>query len=395
MGNSFSQMEPRGDGAGAVTSPSVVTLTKVSTYEFRELEEAVRDTLERIGGLKRFVRAGQTVLLKPNMLSAREPDRAVTTYPAIVHVFIKLVREIGGVPVVGDSPAGAHRGVARVWERTGLYDLCRSEHVELINFEAAGSFRVQGTTGDIVLTRVLESVDVVINLAKFKTHSLTVLTGGLKNTFGLVPGFIKAEAHKRYPKPSGFSQVLSDVYAAVRPALSFVDAVVTLEGEGPGSGKPRSTGFVVAGTDAVAVDAVLAYLVGVDPSRIPTNVAAAGRGLGVCRMEDIEVRGESLGSLMIGDFLLPSSWRTQLVPAWLARLVGRHLWIRPVENRDLCTRCGICVDSCPVTAISWSSGDGAGNLEFDYEKCLSCLCCHEVCTSYAIELKRSWLAQRI
>jgi uncharacterized protein (DUF362 family)/Pyruvate/2-oxoacid:ferredoxin oxidoreductase delta subunit len=386
--------KPDNNHTGDAVAP-VVALAKVSSYRVTELEGAIRETLSHLGGLGRYVWRGQHVLLKPNLLSAREPDRAVTTHPAVVQVFIKLVREVGAVPVVGDSPAGAHKGVARVWKKTEMHDVCRAERVELINFEAAGSNRIQGSTGEIVLTRALEAVDLVINLAKLKTHSLTVLTGCVKNVFGLVPGFVKAEAHKRFPKAKGFSRHLLDVYAHVRPTLSFADAVIALEGEGPGSGEPRATGFVAAGIDAVAVDTVLAAAVRVDGARIPTNALAERLGLGVSRFQDVSIRGEAFQDVLVDGFSLPSTWRTQLVPEWLAKLVGRHLWIRPTENEELCTRCGICMDSCPVTAISWKKSTGSGNLEFDYEKCLSCLCCHEVCTSSAIELQRSWLARRI
>jgi len=372
----------------------VVALSRAENYETATLERAAREVLDHLGGLERFAGRGDIVLLKPSMLSAREPERAVTTHPEVVRVFIKMLKGLGATVVVGDSPAGAHRGVARVWERTGILQVCRAEKVELLNFEASGGEMVEAASGRILITDALKRVDLVVNLAKLKTHSLTLLTGSVKNLFGVVPGFVKGEAHKRHPKAEDFSGVLLDVYSAVKPALSFVDAVVGMEGEGPASGEPRLLGFVAAGVDAVALDTVASEILGVDPLSIPTTRLAAARNLGVAALEDIELKGEPWQRFAVADFKLPSSWSARIVPGWLAKLIGKWLWIRPVENPRNCTRCGLCIESCPVSAVAWSK-DGAGNLEFDYRKCVSCLCCHEICGSRAIELERSWLARKL
>jgi Pyruvate/2-oxoacid:ferredoxin oxidoreductase delta subunit len=235
---------------------------------------------------------------------------------------------------------------------------------------------------------VLES-DVVINLPKLKTHTLTLLTGAVKNMFGAVPGFRKAEMHKLFPRPGEFASMLVDLFGQVRPALNIMDAILSMEGNGPSSGSPKETGLIAVSDDAVALDAVISGVIGFPPDRIDTTRLAGQRGLGVSDREKIEVTGDA-ASVIVGDFDLPSNLGMRLIPGPVARLVAPLVWLKLVIDKDKCTGCEMCFKSCPVKTIE-PDGD---KFRVVHEGCVQCMCCHELCPENAVEIKLSWLARK-
>ena len=369
---------------------TLVHIEKCDDYSLDKLRGSVARGLEAIGGLGEFIRPGWKVLVKPNLLSARPPEKAVTTHPSLVGVVFEEIKRCGAIPMLGDSPGGALRGVKRVWRNTGMQEVCEKHGVTLIGFEAAGSYprTLNGSTYSI--SRPVFDADFVISLPKLKTHTLVVYTGAVKNMFGSVPGFAKGELHKRFPKPYDFAEVLVDIFSLTKPGLTIMDGILAMEGPGPSSGFPRWLGVLFFGTDGVAMDTVACKLIGTNPSAIPTNKVAAARGLGATASE-IELSGASLEEVSVTDFQVPSNFLHRLVPKGLLGLLQGLIWIHPGENRARCQLCNLCVESCPAQAIR-NEGD---SLKFDYERCITCLCCHEICPHGAIEFDMSWIAKRI
>lgn len=365
-----------------------VSLVSCDGYDPSMLLERISAALEPLGGMGAFVKGGQRVLLKPNMLSAKGPERAITTHPAFVEAVARLVRQAGGVPVIGDSPGGAIRGIARVWKNTGMADMAERAGIEMVNFEASGLREIESGRHRLFIAKPVLDADLVINLAKLKTHSLTLLTCGVKNMFGVIPGFRKAEFHKLYPKPGEFSEMLVELYSRVSPSLTIVDAILSMEGNGPSSGRPVNTGLVAAGTDAVAVDAVLAAKIGFAPGDIATTRIADERGIGRGRLEDIIVVGDGKDKVIEG-FLLPSNRGISLIPRPLARMIAPLVWLRLEIAEERCTRCEMCKRSCPVATIAYV-GDV---LKIGQSGCIQCMCCHELCPENAIDIKMSLLAR--
>ena len=370
------------------TTRAAVSLVRCDSYDPGILRRALLDALEPFGGIDAFVRPGMRVLLKPNLLSAKDPARAITTHPQVVEIVADLVRGAGGSPVVGDSPGGAVRGIQRVWDNTLMSAMAGKAGLELVNFEASGSRRIDAGMYRFYVARPVLDADLVINLAKLKTHSLTLLTGAVKNMFGVIPGFRKSEMHKLFPKPAPFAAMLVELYRRIRPALSIVDAVVAMEGNGPSSGEPRPTGLLAAGIDAVAVDAVLADAVGFRPGRVDTTRIAASTGAGVGDLARIDVTGNAVGTRIEG-FKLPSNLAVRLVPGPLARLIAPLVWLRLVIDDGRCTGCEICYRSCPVQAIE-PAGD---RFRVVHERCVQCMCCHELCPEKAVCIELSRLAR--
>ncbi len=268
-----------------------ISLIKCSSYQPEEVKAAVKRALDLLGGMSHFVQPGNKVLLKPNLLSAQPPEQAITTHPAVVEAVIELVKEAGGIPVLGDSPAGAIKSLDDFWSTTGMLEVCRRHDVELVSFERSGVYQKELNGKRYHIAKPVLDADVIINLPKLKTHSLTVMTGAVKNIYGVIPGLKKSMYHKQAPKPWEFSRLLVDIYALARPQLNIVDAIVGMEGFGPSAGRQRQLGMILAGSDGVAVDAWAAHLLGRKPLDIPTTKIAYRQNLGEADLGKIEAAG--------------------------------------------------------------------------------------------------------
>jgi len=329
------------------------------------------------------------VVVKPNLMAARAPARAVTTHPAFVECLARSLGEQGREVVIGDSPAGAVRGLARVWEATGVAAAAAAAGVPLVSFEAGGSVSRSVTSRfvkDIRVARVCDDAT-VISAPKLKTHFLTYFTGAIKNCLGVIPGLAKAELHRRAPHPDDFAELLVELAPVLAPAFTFVDGVVGLEGDGPAGGTPRHFELIFAGRNAAAIDVVLARVLGFEDEAVTVRLSVA-RGLCPREPEVIYV-GARREDLIFEEVAAPGSVWLRRLPRPLLRFAGRQFIIRPVVAADRCTGCRRCVESCPVGAARMV-GDAAA---IDAAKCIQCLCCYETCVDDAVYLKPSRAAR--
>ena len=375
------------------TMTSVVSITRCHNYEFDRVEAALQAALEPLGGIREFVKPGNTVLLKVNMLSAKAPEKAITTHPRVLEAVARQVTAAGGKVIVGDSPAGVLSGIKRFWENTGIGAATEKFGGELVRFEGGGTRKI--STGGRVyhITSFVDRVDVIINLPKLKTHGLTLFTGAIKNCFGLLPGFQKANMHKAAPKVDPFSGILVDIFEQVKPSLTIMDAVLGLEGNGPStSGSPREVGLIIASPDAVALDAAAARIIGYGENDIATTRIAEARGLGAGSLDRLDWQGPPLKDIAVRDYKLPSNSLLRLVPGWLANFAGRFVWVHPRAVAGNCEACGVCIDNCPVSCMT-PNGDDVPVI--DYNACINCLSCDESCPHEAIIQEMSWLAKKL
>jgi uncharacterized protein (DUF362 family)/Pyruvate/2-oxoacid:ferredoxin oxidoreductase delta subunit len=364
-------------------NPATVALAKCSSYTVG-LEAAVRGLLAPLGGIAAFVKPGQKVLLKPNLLTARTPEQAVTTHPEVVRVLIRLVRERGAIPCVADSPNNVVK-LPRVWEKTGFAAMCAEEDVPLLNLERAGStrFTVNGLTFSVAQP-VLDA-DAVINVPKVKTHVLTTLTGAVKNLYGTIPGFQKTALHKDNPTVEAFGRLLAALYSKVRPVLSVADGIVGMQGDGPSAGQPVALGLLAASGDSVALDSTLCRILRIDPRSVPYFPPLREAGLGETDPVRIRVVGSSVEELTPPVFRVPGTLLSRLIPGRLVRWLGPWIWYRP-EFSERCVSCGLCVQACPCTALSLIAGSRPS---LNPDRCIGCCCCHEVCPEQAVRMRQS------
>jgi uncharacterized Fe-S center protein len=261
---------------------------------------------------------------------------------------------------------------------------------ELVRFEKNAVEKRMINGQAYYIASIITRADVVINLCKLKTHNLTLYTGAIKNMFGSIPGFRKSEYHKQAPKVEEFSKIIVDVFSATRPQLSIMDAVAIMEGNGPSAGNPNDLGLIFASTDAVAIDAIAAEILGFGEGEIATTEIAFQKGLGEKRKEKIIIKGINLASLPKLNFALPSNHFLKYIPTSLIQVLGKLLWVRPRPAEERCKRCKACIANCPVEAMASQEGFPI----IDYDKCIACFCCDEVCPHNAIDQKMSWLAKK-
>jgi len=367
-----------------------VSLVSAPNYVREGVESALDRLLSTLGGMEAFVRPGQRVLVKPNMLAGKTPEKAVTTHPEIVRGVIRLAQRAGGIVSVGDSPGvGSPRQVAR---RCGILTVIEETGASFAPFSESVKERPGGTFHELEIARDIVEADVVINIPKLKTHQMMGLTCGVKNLFGAVVGMRKPRLHLQAGTDKDFfALMLLELAEHIRPALTIVDAITAMEGDGPGSGDPVHIGVLLAGASPIAVDTVATELVGLPPSAVWTQKAARKTGRHGSRPEEVEITGDELAGLRPRRFRPAKSTDVNFgLPPFLKRPLKQALTARPVPDKVLCERCGLCVKHCPPEVME-ISGD---RLRIDYDRCIRCFCCQELCPKGAL-LTRQGLLLRL
>ncbi|MCX5688144.1 MAG: DUF362 domain-containing protein [Candidatus Omnitrophica bacterium] len=360
-----------------------VAIVKCQDYEKINLVRAVSKAFDLLGGIGTFVKKDEKVLIKPNLLSVRLPEDGVCTHLEVIRAVVKLVKDCGAVPWIGDNPGGSVSPAA-LYEGYGLVSLAKEEGAEL---KESKDIKV---VNNIPIATYIFECDKIINLPKMKSHSLMGITGAIKNMYGAVAGLHKSELHKKFPSPEEFTKVLVDTFEITKPSLTLMDGIVSMDQAGPAAGRLKNSGLLIAGEDGVAIDAVFAALIGKKPLDILTTQEAYKRKLGEADLKNIEILGENVRENLINDFEIPGKPGLITILGPFAKFVARFIKFGPYINEMFCKKCMICRDSCPVLAIAINPGKSA----IDLKKCIKCMCCHEVCPHKAIELKRNFLARR-
>ncbi len=286
--------------------PSRVTLQRCPDYELSHMEDAMRRALEPLGGMAALLGAATRVVLKPNLIMAGAAERGATTHPCVVEAAARLAREAGDREIViADSPAfgtashvARRCGIAAVAERLGLaiWDLKQHRRVPLPVGEAEWRHL-------LVDPRVMEPGTRLINLAKAKVHGQMYASLAIKNLFGVVAGRRKAMWHISVDADRRrFGRMLIWLHRLVKPAAHIVDAVDAMERRGPRHGDLRRVAVIAAATDAVALDRVLAEVLGLDPAKHHALQAARELGEGMWDLDQIEVVGETIAAMRVEGF---------------------------------------------------------------------------------------------
>lgn len=356
-----------------------------SDYRIDVVRSALENLLAPLGGMGNFVKPGNLVLIKPNMLAAKPPDAAVTTHPSIVQAVAELVASVGGEAVVGDSPGLGP--VEKVAERSGILDAAKTAGARVLAFSGTRVVPAGGTFRQVELSTYYLDADVVINLPKLKTHEMMTMTCAVKNLFGAVVGSDKAGLHFTAGRSKElFAGLMLDIAQARPVSLTITDAVVGMEGNGPNSGVPRHVGWLIASENLVALDVVAARMIGIPPNLLPIEQEATRRSIPGSVMEDIMLCGDVDSLPELEPFLLPDGMDTQFgLPGFLAGILRRYLTPLPVADEKRCLLCGICRDVCPPKAITINKNA----LNVDSGRCIRCWCCRELCPHNAMGVYRS------
>jgi uncharacterized protein (DUF362 family)/NAD-dependent dihydropyrimidine dehydrogenase PreA subunit len=354
--------------------------------------QAVEQSVNRLGGIRHYVQPDQRVLLKVNLVNAAEPERAISTHPAVVKAVIRLVQQAGGIPIIGDSPSGFfNRNWLRdIYEKTGMLHLAE-ETGALLNWNCGYSLVLhpQGRQAKAIeIGNYVTEADVIFSLSKLKTHNWMGFTGATKILFGTIPGFIKMGYHAKFPSPERFGDMLIDIVTLVRPALAFMDGITGMDGNGPADGDPFQVGAILVSPDSVALDIVACALVGIQPAEVYPLQAAIQRGLSSGRLEDITVLGNPLSDFVVSYFRRAASPNTlagritELGKDVLKAFVKNALVAAPQFNTRFSGNAH-CDEICPEKAISFNEKRANINLAH----CNRCYACYLNCPASIIELR--------
>ena len=275
---------------------SKVSIVKTSEQpNFEQIFAAVAQAIDLVGGIRSIVKPGQKVLVSPSWVaSADRSAEATITLPEVTRAVADIVHDAGARAIIAESSA-VGMDTEEVIAQSG-YQQLRDMGYELINLKKTEATMVPVPNGkifkEIETYKLVKEVDVIIPIAKFKTHAQTEMTLAIKKLKGLLTDKFKREFHHR-----GVFEACVDLLQAVRPQFALVDAIYCQEGSGPTIGKLVEMDLIVAGRDLVAVDAVCGYIAGFEPDEVPITAEAVGRGLGAADRKDIEVAGEPIEAI--------------------------------------------------------------------------------------------------
>lgn len=371
-----------------------VSIVRCADYGEETCERALREVLVPFGGLD-WIRPGMRVVIKANLVSAMKPEKAATTHPALLAALTRMLRERGANVVIGDSPGGTFAAP----HLNAVYRVCGLSEAEAAGAELNRDFSQKEadlpeahTAKHITYTGYLDGADAIISFCKLKSHGMLSLSAATKNLFGAIPGIIKPEYHYRYPDPMDFADMLIDLNEFFLPKLYLVDAVQTMEGNGPTAGTPKYMGALLAGTNPHKIDLLCAKLIGLEAKNVPTLRAAQERGLTPASAEELEISGDA-EEFVCKDFVTVQKGTGTDFGAQKGKLLGAAaktvLRARPKLKRSQCVGCGVCRNTCPAHAIVIEKGKA----KIDRRACIRCFCCQEFCPKGAMRVHRTWVAR--
>lgn len=309
------------------------------------VEVAVEEALERIGGIGRFLKPGQSVMLKPNYTGNLSQDSGGVTSNEVMEAVIRILKQKGAgrIAIVEGCGTVAY-GTLRICENLGIDTIAERYEVELTD---ANKMEMCSKTSEhfrelswVTFAKAVYDFDLVINIPVMKTHPLVDVTVAMKNMNGL----LKPEEKRRFHDVN-LRQAIVDFHQVLPKYLTIVDGITGMEGMGPAEGMPVSLGIILAGENPVSVDATAARIMGFDPGKIRYLEYAVKAGLGPVDEERIEVCGCPVEEV-----------RKPFAPAEPGHLSFEGVTIHEEPSRMKCVGCRA------VVAIALSRIRNAGQL---------------------------------
>ncbi len=350
-----------------------IIAARCDTYDVTLLKDFFSKALAELG----LAFSGLKVLLKPNLLSGKAPGKAVNTHPLFVDALAQIFLAAGCTVFVGDSPG--YESTERALEKSGIMDVVRERGLQVASFKNKVSKTNAGISPyrEFFLGEDPLLYDLVVNMPKLKSHVMMGITAGVKNTFGFIPWLDKARWHLKCGRDAElFASLLIDIHTVVSPALTVLDAITIMDGDGPSNGRVRPGGFVALSDNAFALDAFLERVLSA-PFPLPISALARRHGL----VPDADIVDWGLPE--VRDFRFPGTMRVDWNLPSLVRETARSIMVRkPKCMQRKCGLCRTCVDVCPAHALEIRDN----RLRFDYGKCIRCYCCQEMCPVGAIKV---------
>lgn len=384
-----------------INKKAPVYLAGCDSYDIQKLTGVLRDAFDALGITAADI-AGKKVVIKPNLVLAKKPDLAATTHPAFVEACVQVLDELGASSItLADSPGGPYNAAAlAVVYRTCEMAPLASEKLHInddFTWQSVQWSSAKKAKNFHCITPVFEA-DVVVDLCKLKTHSLTTLSCATKNLFGTIPGVEKFEMHSTFPQIADFSEMLVDLASYLTTNKTFIaicDGILAMEGNGPTHGTPKNTGITLVSRSPYALDVIAEHIIHADGEVQMLNDAAE-RGLVERNWKDIPLLGDL--DCPSHDFRRPDTEAGQFfkkLPNFMGGHLAKFFETKPKILPDKCVGCGKCVTSCPQHTITVIQKRGKKLASIDYSKCIRCYCCQELCPIGAVGTKQNFLIKLI
>ncbi|MBU3905197.1 MAG: DUF362 domain-containing protein [Nanoarchaeota archaeon] len=351
-----------------------VSIVKCKTYNQKQVDSAVKKALILIDF--KF-KKNMNVLIKPNVVgSFPHKQIACTTNPKIIESVCKILKKNKCNIIIGDSP---FTNPEQSFKASGI-DKVAKKYGKVIIFEQSKLIDIKDKKAKVLknfkMSSMLKDVDLIINMPKLKTHTLTKYTGAIKNLYGCIPGGIKQQLHNKAQGDEKFSDILIDIYQNVKPELNIMDGVIGMEGEGPTSGNSVNSGVIMASKNSIALDIACSKMIGYNPKDICAIKHAIDRKL--YPDYKFELVGDKLPKLNFKKPTLNEMKNSRKM------IKGLFKETPIICDTTKCVKCGLCAKRCPAHAIILKPYP-----TIDKKKCIRCFCCMEICPQHAIFLKQN------
>lgn len=340
---------------------------------------------------------GKIILIKPNILSPKKAEAAICTHPVVVGATVKCFLELGAAQVlVGESPATAPSTFAA--KATGMYEQVVKNGGKWVDFNAEIS--VTATNAKLAhsfsFASAFKEADLIVSVAKLKSHQLMSYTGAMKNLFGLVVGLKKAQMHYRFPDKKDFATYLTDLNLAAKAQYAIMDAIIGMDGPGgPGNGNPIPMNFLASSCNILALDWICAKAAGYNPNEILNLKDALERNHWLNNENEIQLTGCNFEEIFCPNFKAVHQNTAaitlgKMLPPFVDSLAKLIFERNPHFNKNKCIKCGKCIEICPPQILSFAltKDSKKSHIQIQRNKCLRCYCCHEICPVEAITLRR-------
>lgn len=324
---------------------------------------------------------GKRILLKPNLLMKRTPDSGVITHPAVIGSVASVLSSRGANLYLGDSPGGKNtrKTFFKILREAEYLSILEKYEIKQIFFdEEYYEVSIGGAlNARLSIAKAHNNFDLIINIPKFKTHGLMGITAAVKNNFGFVVGVHKALCHLRFSSTKDFANMLVDLAEFIKPSLNIIDGIVSMDMEGPSSGRLVDTNFLAASIDAFSLDAYLLEKTSVPREYAYTVAASKKRNL----VAKVRREGDEIN---LRNFKPPQKKSSVSVPkkfGWTRSL----LTAVPRFDPSICRKCYKCYENCPSEVIELD--DEEYPYLADKKNCIRCYCCVELCPYEAVKLK--------
>jgi len=301
-------------------APSAKPVVSIVKIRNGNIDSAVEQAIDLLGGMPAITQGKERILLKPNLVS---PMPSATTKPPVIRALARLMKaahkdvsigegsaaappfNVKGTEVFRTTKADLLNGMQQyVFDQLGYSELAKALGLPLINLHTGDLVDVKLPGAfvfpKLTIHRALVETDLLCSVPMMKTHTLAGVTLGMKNLVGVYPGAVYQAVRGRMHdaaaevEPSGTAVAIVDMVRANKLGLVVVDGSTAMEGNGPANGSLLPMDVILAGTNPLATDMVAANVMGFDPPEIPTFTWANKAGLRPERLDEIEVRGEPI-----------------------------------------------------------------------------------------------------